>query len=110
MLVEVVIVQSDDRGLEDVRRRYRAPRFSPAAPLGVVVQGCLRLRSRQAELAGVVDMPRGGVPAQYPEPLVHLVVRHPTNPALTREDRVHPFRYHELSRTGAVLAHVPQQG
>ena len=58
VLIEVVIVEPGDGGLEDVRGRHDTGRVTPLAGGRVEIQRRLRLRTGQAELPGAGQVPR----------------------------------------------------
>jgi hypothetical protein len=56
-----------------------------------------------------VDVPGGRIAAQDPQPLGHLVVGEPTQPAVTGRQRGYPLVWDELDCAGTVLPDVTEQ-
>ena len=103
MLVEVVIVQPGDRGLEDVGGRDRPRRDPP--PAAVEQERGLGLGAGQAELPGERPaQPRRRVLAQLAQALGDLVLGQPRHLAGASEHALELVRRGEPHRPGAVLA------
>ena len=93
VLVEVVLVEACDGGLEDVRGGPGAVQEAPA--VAGPEEGGLGLGAGQAEPAGEVGPEPGRrVLLQLPQPIGHLVVAQPGDVVARRPGAVGPGRAH----------------
>jgi hypothetical protein len=102
VLVEVVVVEARDGGLQGVSRGRGAGRDAP--PVVLVEQGGLGLGSGEAELAGeLAAEPRGRVLPQLAQAVRHLLVRQPGHVPRPADHIVDGLGGGEPDRSGAVV-------